>query len=258
MIQKTTALVLTVFSVLSYADQPSCFDPEKNKTIQTFLAPNQIQVLLLTPKNDENTIGKADERLNEDAATIKKIHNKIFAAYKRYDIDPRLIYGFMIGESQANPFASVTEGVGADKREIAGLFSFRRHILNEVRSTCDKSKQPRLCQLEYYIDQFLPDQIGILDEVCPKKVWKDLSQGEKFIFLTNDSCRFADIAKRKCLSDRKYQNSGACALIQEVFDWNNVEGKKTPRIPLCDDYVNPPPSFKEKVVAPAVKKTTEP
>ncbi len=261
MIHLTTVLVFATFSALSFANNQNCFNPEKNKTIQAFLKPNELQVLLLTPKKDEKVIPKTDNSLNENAETIKSIHEKIREAFKRYDIDPRLIYGFMIGESLANPSDITVDGAGADKREKAGLFSFRLTALKEVKEACEKAKQPRLCQLNYYIDKYIPAQIDIIGEACMKKTWNELSQGEKFVYLMFDSCRSPEMAKRVCLSDRRYQNSGACGLIQEVFDWNNFDSKRAPRTPLCEEYVNQartPPATMQQRTPSDNKKGVEP
>lgn len=217
-------MILFLLLLLPTVHAQECFHPERNKSIQSFLVPNKI-------RKNEN-VWVFEKRLNEDEEVIKKIHNKIREGSIRFNYDPRLIYARLMGEAQGNPFQDELNGNGA-----YGMFQFTQDGPT-VKRVCDKAKNPRLCQVEYYIDKYMFRFSTDRGPGCKKPSWNQYSAFDKMSYLDQGQCLGVKVEKGKCFTPH-YQWTGACKLIMEVINWEDVHSDK-PRIPLCDDYLAPP------------------
>lgn len=234
---------LFIFIVTSIAQAQECFHPERDENIRSFFTPNRLRT------SDKDF--KIDKRLNEDEEIIKKIHAKIREGALMYHYDPRLIYGHMLGESQADPFKPQGDG-GAGY----GLFQFSNH---SFRRQCDQSKNhPRLCQVNYYVDVYMRNwaQKSLNAKGCPKgKQWMEFSTIDKASYLDLGQCGLDGSLREKCLTGGAYQWTKGCKLIMQVIDWKAPRKEKQPDPPLCDDYLSPPKPGESPIIFDMKMKT---
>lgn len=253
-----------VFSLAQNSDAAECFNPYRSEIVQRYFRPNNIQVLALGKNPAEPTIDMTDKellkKLNEDDSVIQKIHDVIREKGESLDLDPRLIYAIIIGESQGNPFYEKEIGDELNKKKIYGLFSFQKESWGSVTEVCGKDKHPRLCQVEYYLDTYLPGLVTLVKDGCADKkinedvrVWGNISQGQKLNFILGGTCK-ADTLERNLLTEKGYQNTRASELVKQVVDLSDINTKKAPKTPLCEDYTRP---AKELKPAPITTKKKE-
>lgn len=246
-------LLVTTLLFISFgaaADVTQCFDAYTNGMIKSFLTPNKLRV-----SKGLQWIFIQDQKLNETEETINQIHSKIREAALKYDLDPRLVYGRMIGESLADPFVIEQENPHGHKAygrgEQLGMFGFRGDEGKAVLKKCGVSESPRLCQVEYYIEHRLKDAVDNAKKNCEGQAWPSLSAAQKYLYLDFGRCSKTQFANTECFQSRNFQNSGACKMITEAIDWNNADSIHAPKIPLCPDYIHhvtSAPRADEKVI----------
>ncbi len=216
-----------VWSALAQAPDPECFNPLRDDDIALFLQPNTLR------KNPDTLIRNED--LREDKATIRQIHAKILEAYTKYHYDPRLIYARMLGESNANPFQKQDGGGGG-----SGLFQITGRPYQ--RKKCGAARPPRLCQVEYYVDVYMEDFVKKAESGCRKGVkWERYSTIDQLSYVSLGACPREKVEYKICTENQSYTWSGACRLMSQVINWKNINNKG-PRIPLCNDYLEPRPA----------------
>jgi len=174
----------------------------------------------------------AQSEYHESNATIEAIELLIWN--HRFEIDPRLVYYRMIGESNLNPFA-VNKSSGA-----YGLFQFLgkprgskktyREIL-EAEYAANPHASPRLIQVRYYLEHYLATAIEAADEgygCVPSKNFAEYSDIEKSAYLGWGSCGKLALQKELnlCKNVSSYRD-GSCA-----FAGSLVRGE--PSKPVCD------------------------
>lgn len=188
-----------------------CFHPQRNEQIREIFQP--------------------DQEYNETSETINQIHRLIWS--HREQLDPRLVYYRIIGESGGDPF-SVNPSSGA-----YGLFQFlgkpygsnrtHRQIIESLyRQHPDKS--PRLVQIEYYLKNYLKNFITAADSGygCNRnKTYSEYTHLERVAYLGWGSCSNATLQKELnlCTAVQSYRD-GACEVAGEL-----IRGART--APLC-------------------------
>ena len=174
--------------------QASCWDPEKEPAIAEIFLP------------------KENYKKAEDQKTIQLIHDTIWA--HREDIDPRLVYHRMVGESHGDPFV-----LSPDKKYY-GLFQFggkpygsnltHKQIIEGLYRK-NPGVSPRLIQVKYYLEQYLQSFIEAADNGtgCNRdKKYHQYTNLEKSTYLNYGACNRAamnrEIAKCSKPSDAPY------------------------------------------------------
>ena len=236
-------IIACLFIIGCFAKAEDCFHPERDENLRSFLMPNTIRT------SDKTT--KIDKRLNENDEIIKKIHAKIREGALKYHYDPRLIYGHMLGESQADPFKPQADGGGG-----YGLFQFMDH---SFRRKCDQPQNhPRLCQVEYYVDVYMRNYVqkSLNAKNCPRgKEWMEFSTLDKSSYLDLGQCGLGGSLREKCLTSGGYQWTKGCKLIMQVIDWKAPQKNREPNPPLCDDYLSPPQPGESPIIYDMKMKT---
>jgi len=238
-------IILFFMSSAAMAKDEKCFNPEEDVTVKKFLKPNKSQILSLDTKTKDRP---AEEKFGEDEGTIRQIHDKIREAYAEINIDPRIIYGIMMAQSQGNPFSERVE----DKIKYYGLFGFKGADIDAVKKKCEKSTKPRLCQVEYYVDTFIKGRKEIVHQACQGQVWEKLSEGEKLSYLDTDGCS-TGILKMDWLGNSArtyYVNSGAKDFVGQLIKWADLDKLNPDAIPLCKGYYSQKPKDEAKVPSP--------
>lgn len=240
-------IVLLFLSSAVMANDEKCFNPEEDVTVKKFLKPNKSQILSLDTKTKDQP---DEENFGEDEKTIKAIHEKIREAYAQINIDPRIIYGIMIAQSQGNPFSERKEG----NIKYYGLFGFKGADIDQVKQKCGKAKQPRICQVEFYVDTFIKGRKAIVSQACKGQEWEKLSEGEKLSYLDTDGCS-TGILKSDWLGNSErtyYVNSGAKDFVGQLINWADLDTLSSKAVPLCEDYYSEKPKDVIKVPAPGL------
>jgi hypothetical protein len=175
------SLLFNVFFLASKAQAAHCFDPRKDPVIKLVLKPNPAY--------------------HETSRDIEHIHQLIWSYHE--EIDPRLIYYRLVGESHGNPNA-VNPSSGA-----YGLYQFlgspykstkthRQIIEAMVAERPDES--PRLIQTEYYVDSYLRNFIMAADanSGCNRsKTFSQYTEAEKVAYLGWGSCSQSTLQKEQ-------------------------------------------------------------
>ncbi|AGH95646.1 hypothetical protein [Pseudobdellovibrio exovorus] len=189
----------------------SCFHPQRNEQIREIFQP--------------------EPNYNETSETIHQIHRLIWSY--RHQLDPRLVYYRIIGESGGDPF-SINPSSGA-----YGLFQFlgkpygssrtHRQILESLYRQYP-NKSPRLIQVEYYLKDYLKIFVTAADSGygCNRnKSYSEYSHLERVAYLGWGSCTEATLQKELnlCNTVDSYQN-GACEIASAL-----IRGART--APLC-------------------------
>ena len=162
----------------------SCWDPTKEPAIAELFTPNA--------------------QYKEDARTIELIHDTIWS--HREDIDPRLVYHRIVGESHGDPFV-----LSPDKKYY-GLFQFggrpygskqthKQIIEGLIRKNPRTS--PRLIQIKYYLEQYLQNFITAADAGtgCNRdKKYHQYTNIERSTYLNYGACDRSALSKElaKC------------------------------------------------------------
>lgn len=170
---------------------------------------------------------------NETSQTIEAIHKLIWR--HRHQIDPRLVYYRLFGESQADPF-QINPNSGA-----YGLFQFlgkpygssrtHRQIIESLM-VANPDKSPRLVQVEYYMNVYLQNFITAADQGygCNKnKKFSAYTDMEKVTYLGWGACGTSAQTKELalCQENQSYR-LGPCSFASEIVQGNSS-------LPLCDN-----------------------
>jgi len=211
--------------LLSFSQAQQCFHPERDRSVQKMLVPNQLQL-----QDGKYTPAPL---LKEDGLVIKKIHAKIREVIEKYQFDPRLVYARMFGESFADPSQVGPGG-------FYGLFQIGDNA--PLKDKCRDAKSQRLCQVEYYVDVYMKKWADHASTGCLKgKRWDQYPLIDKYSYLNSGTRCGGDFWKteqRQALSHTTYSWTGAGNLISQVFNWTDPRSKTlNPRIPLCHDYL---------------------
>lgn len=198
-------LTLAITALVARAD---CFDPSKVPQINEVLAP------------------RAD--YHETPQTIAQIHDLIWA--HREELDPRLVYFRIIGESGGDAKAP---GIG----HAYGLFQFTDKAKRDVKRLLEKPENrhvsPRLIEVRYYLETYLQDYIEAADKGAgcrPGVKWAQMSNEEKLATLGLGKCGQHELSKDRgfCAkgSSSLYATDACPALAEYIFR------RRGP--PLCD------------------------
>lgn len=203
-------LLITSFSSASMAS--GCFDPRDVPAIQQALAPNA--------------------RYKETVQSVEQIHQLIWSY--RHQIDPRLVYYRILGESGGNPFAENPSSGAYGLVQFLGrpYRSPRTHRqLIEAQYRARPNTSVRLIQIEYYLTQYLQLAARAADGGygCNRsKDFDEYTNMEKVTYLGWGSCNSNAVSSERglCRNVHTYRTV-ACPLFAGV-----VEGRD--RTPLCD------------------------
>lgn len=209
---KSLIFALTALSLILSVEARACFNPRTEPSIAAALTPNRAY--------------------HENAMTIEQIHRYIWT-YRR-QIDPRLVYHRLVGESGGDPFI-VNRRSGA-----YGLFQFlgspyrspRTHRqLIEERYRQHPGVSPRLIQVEYYLSEYMQTAKRAADGgygCNPRKNFSEYTNLEKVSYLGWGSCTQAAMRQELalCTTVASYRD-GSCEFSQEVIRGGDAE-------PLCD------------------------
>lgn len=189
-----------------------CFDPRKDPIISKYLVP--------------------DAKYQETQESIAQIHQLIWE--RRDQIDPRLIYHRIMGESEANPFAVNSSSGAYGLFQLLGKpanssYSYRA-ILEELERQSPHTS-PRLIQVKYYLEQYLEPYSKAADKGwgCDhQKTFPEYSNLQKVAYLGWGSCTQATLQREisLCVNVASYR-SLACPFSEKVILNQNP-------LPLCN------------------------
>jgi hypothetical protein len=128
---------------------------------------------------------------HENAATINLIHDHIWA--HRNEIDPRLVYHRIVGETGGDPKKVLSRGLGG----AYGIFQFSQERQFGMKDTPEQALKklykanpnvsPRLIQVRYYLETYVQNSIRAADSprgACGVfKKFKQYSNLEKAAYL---------------------------------------------------------------------------
>jgi hypothetical protein len=208
---KISFVATVVAALLSGANgfAQSCFDPKLDPTISRVLTP--------------------DPKFAETPESLEMIHRLIWE--HRRELDPRLVYHRMVGESLGDPFVM-------NKRSGAyGLFQFEPgngvDYPNVFRRLYRRypNLSPRYIQVRYYLEVYLQrfKTAANAGYGCNRqKPYSHYSNLEKVTYLGFGSCSMVTFQKELSLCSKvvTYRN-GACRFSHEA-----IFGRR-PR-PVCD------------------------
>lgn len=213
-ILKTLIFSLSLTTIIQTANA-SCFNPRHDPVLQEVLRPQA--------------------RYHETQNTIEIIHELIWSVHN--EIDPRLIYHRLVGESGGRPHI-VNPSSGA-----YGLFQFlgrpyrsavtHRQIVEQLERE-NPNISPRLIQVRYYIEHYLRDAINAADQGyggrgCPRNQnFSEYSNLQKVAYLGWGSCTQRALQQELALCENVASYRQACTFSREVIADDGEE-------PLCND-----------------------
>lgn len=189
--------------------KPGCFSPSTVPAIAGALAPSH--------------------KFNETPEDIMAMHRLIYA--HRNDIDPRLVYYRLLGESRGNPYAvNPSSGAYGMFQLLGKPFGSRqtyRQILEDLYRKSPRSS-PRMIQIEYYLNHYVANFKRAADQGygCIRKKFDEYSDLEKVSYLGWGGCKAANLANELNLCKRNASyRTGGCSFTTPLFSGH--------AIPLC-------------------------
>ncbi len=171
---------------------------------------------------------------HETEEIIAAIHQEIWN--HRKDLDPRLVYYRILGESHGNPNA-VNRSSGA-----YGLFQLLgkpygssrtyRQILHGLQAA-QPDVSPRLIQVRYYLNNYLSAfaRAANAGYGCNHKKFRQMSNLERAAYLGWGGCKVSQLKKELslCHHNASYMQMGACKVAGAALRGNAV--------PICSAAV---------------------
>ncbi len=205
-----------LFFAISFARADTCFDPYKEPKITDFLNA---------------------AKMGESQSTIDEIHRLIWE--HRSELDPRLVYYRMMGESGGNPAAVHSSG-GYGMFQFTGKpynsrLTYRQILEAQYRENPQMSR--RLIQVRYYLKEYLQrfSSSADLGWGCKRnRMFSNYTHLEKAAYLGWGSCdiRTLEKEKRLCRINESYMPV-ACSFATPLLLNTGV-------IPLCAVSAVPP------------------